>query len=137
MASFQITHLEVALSPTTLSLTKNTWQRRWVFSRRALAPGEAPLQVILILAELHGHEAVFTRVAAEHLYETPLSGDQKISEWDADRVQITASVQDTGASPTSPDSHFSHSTGSASAHQVGHVLSQRERRSKSGRLDAV
>lgn len=40
-------------------------------------------------------EAIFTRGAAEHLYETPLSVDQEVTEVDEDHVRITASVRDT------------------------------------------
>jgi predicted DNA-binding transcriptional regulator YafY len=37
----------------------------------------------------------FTRVAAAHLYETPLSEDQTIEELDADHVVVTVTVRDT------------------------------------------
>jgi predicted DNA-binding transcriptional regulator YafY len=40
-------------------------------------------------------EAIFERHAAAHLYETALSGDQKIEDVDAERVSVTATVHDT------------------------------------------
>ncbi len=39
-------------------------------------------------------EALFTRDAARHLYETPLSTDQKLEETDAEHVRVTATVKD-------------------------------------------
>jgi predicted DNA-binding transcriptional regulator YafY len=39
--------------------------------------------------------AKFNRAAAAHLYETPLSEDQRIEELDADHVVVTATVRDT------------------------------------------
>ncbi len=40
-------------------------------------------------------KAKFSRTAAAHLYETPLSGDQAIEDLDADHVIVTATVRDT------------------------------------------
>ena len=40
-------------------------------------------------------EAHFDRAAAEHLYETPLSEDQRLTEIDARRVHLRATVPDT------------------------------------------
>lgn len=39
-------------------------------------------------------EAIFTRGAALHLYETPLSTDQKIEDADGGHVRVTATVKD-------------------------------------------
>jgi predicted DNA-binding transcriptional regulator YafY len=40
-------------------------------------------------------EAVFDRSAAEHLHETPLSEDQRLTDVDASRVRLRATVADT------------------------------------------
>jgi hypothetical protein len=40
-------------------------------------------------------KAKFTRAAAVHLYETPLSEDQTITSIDADHVLVTATVRQT------------------------------------------
>lgn len=40
-------------------------------------------------------KVIFDREAAAHLYETPLSEDQMIEELDAERVVVSATVQDT------------------------------------------
>lgn len=40
-------------------------------------------------------DAVFDRAAAEHLYETPLSEDQRLTEVDEKRVRLQATVADT------------------------------------------
>jgi len=40
-------------------------------------------------------EAVFERDAAAHLYETPLSQDQRIEDVDGDYLRVTATVRDT------------------------------------------
>jgi predicted DNA-binding transcriptional regulator YafY len=40
-------------------------------------------------------KAKFDRTAAAHLYETPLSEDQTIEDFDADHVIVTATVRDT------------------------------------------
>jgi predicted DNA-binding transcriptional regulator YafY len=39
-------------------------------------------------------EAIFTRDVAQHLYETPLSIDQKLEEADVEHVRVTATVKD-------------------------------------------
>lgn len=40
-------------------------------------------------------KALFSTGAARHLYETPLSDDQQLTQYDQDKIQVTATVPDT------------------------------------------